>query len=207
MRCKTVRTKIDDHADGLLPAAEAEAVRDHLDACPPCRDLAFAAKAASASLSQWGDLPLPDGGFDKLLARIDAIPPQALAPRRQFRPTLLRRFAWPAGIAAAAAAAFVVFTTQDLQRGSGSGAAGANGSGGTPVVVATSLPGAGITGTGTTPGNGGLLPGEVYVHRDPDDPRLRRVRTPREGSPVSPDERGPQPVPVKYPSPLGPTYR
>jgi anti-sigma factor RsiW len=92
MRCKKVQDRLDDHVDGLLPAPEAEAIRDHLDLCFDCRETALALKAASASLSTWNDADAPPDCFDKILARIDALPPEALrhAPRRSLLPMMPR---------------------------------------------------------------------------------------------------------------------
>ncbi len=164
MRCSKTRTLIDDHADGLLPAREAELVRDHLEACAECRDLAFAAKAASASLARWGDLEPPKGAFAGILARIDALPPESLARPafRPVRPTLLRRFAMPVGLSAAAALLAVVAMSSFVRpsRSPSEPADGANGD----AVVATAT--------------GGLRPGEVFLARDPDDPALRRRPNP-----------------------------
>ena len=42
MRCKKVKERLDDHVDGLLAAREAEAVREHLDACAECRETSLA---------------------------------------------------------------------------------------------------------------------------------------------------------------------
>jgi len=72
---------LDDHVDGLLPAPEAEAIRDHLDACGPCRETLLAMKAASASLSTWNDAEPPADCFEKIRAKIAAIPDEALATR------------------------------------------------------------------------------------------------------------------------------
>jgi len=92
MRCKKVLVQLDDHVDGLLPAPQAEAIRDHLDLCGECRETAFAMKASSASLSIWDDADMPDGCFDKILARIDALPADALSrpPRRSLLPLMPR---------------------------------------------------------------------------------------------------------------------
>jgi hypothetical protein len=90
-RCDDVLRRIDDHVDGLLPAEEAESVRDHLDTCRDCRETAFAAKAASTSLAVWGDLDPPAACFDQILHRIQTLPPHAL--RRPARSTSGRR-AW-----------------------------------------------------------------------------------------------------------------
>ena len=80
MRCKKVMERLDDHVDGLLAAPEAEAIRDHLDLCTECRETSLAMKAASASLATWNDAEPPAACFDKILARIDAIPAEALLP-------------------------------------------------------------------------------------------------------------------------------
>lgn len=161
MRCSKTRTLIDDHADGLLPAREAELVRDHLEVCAECRDLAFAAKAASASLARWGDLEPPKDAFAGILARIDAIPPESLARPafRTVRPAAWRRFAMPTGVAAAAALLAVV-AMSSFVRPSKSPAAPVDDAGSDPVIA--------------TAAGGGLRPGEVFLARDPDDPALRR---------------------------------
>jgi anti-sigma factor RsiW len=161
MRCSTVQTLIDDHADGVLPAREAEAVRDHLEACAPCRDLAFAAKAASASLAQWGDLDPPADGFAKLMSRIEALPPEALRPAAkihqlsQWRLIPRKQWSMPAGVAAAAAllAGFAFFDAPPART--------------QRDVNVTSL-------SESTAHRTQLRAGEVYVRRDPDDPALRR---------------------------------
>lgn len=172
MRCSKTRTLIDDHADGLLPAREAELVRDHLEACAECRDLAFAAKAASVSLARWGDLEPPKDAFAGILARIDGLPPESLARPafRPARPTLLRRFAMPAGVAAAAALLAVV-SMSSFFRTERSPATPANGASNDAVIATAS--------------GGGLRPGEVFLARDPDDPALRRRPNPLRVIPVT----------------------
>jgi anti-sigma factor RsiW len=122
MKCKKVLERIDDHVDGLLPAPEAEAIRDHFDLCSDCRETALAVKAATASLSTWGDVDPPAACFDEILARIGTLPAEVLehrAPRGFFarvpqfalphwprfddgRVTHVRRYA-TTGLAAAAA--------------------------------------------------------------------------------------------------------
>lgn len=110
MRCSKVTRMIDDHADGLLPADLAVSVRDHVERCAECRDLAIGAKVASDSLARWETADPADGPsaecFDRILARIDALPVTATeraAVRERPVLRLLRRWAMPAGIAAAAA--------------------------------------------------------------------------------------------------------
>jgi len=78
MRCKKVMDRLDDHVDGLLPAPEAEEIRDHLDLCVECRETSLALKAATASLATWCDADAPPACFDKIMAKIDALPPEAL---------------------------------------------------------------------------------------------------------------------------------
>jgi len=114
MRCKKVLEHLDDHVDGLLAAPAAEAVRDHLDACFDCRETSAALTAATSSLSKWHDAEPPADCFDKILARIDNLPAEALehsAPRGffsrlpRFESVRTARVRWFAtsGLAAAAA--------------------------------------------------------------------------------------------------------
>jgi anti-sigma factor RsiW len=114
MRCKKVLERLDDHVDGLLAAPEAEAVRDHLDACVDCRETSAALTAATSSLSKWHDAEPPADCFDKILSRIDNLPAEALAhsaPRGffsrlpRFESVRTARIRWFAtsGLAAAAA--------------------------------------------------------------------------------------------------------
>jgi len=114
--CASVLRRIDDHVDGLLPAEEAERVRDHLDRCGDCRETALAAKAASTSLAAWGDLDPPGDCFDRILSKIDALPPAALE-RPAFvaarRPSALRTLRGWAPTAAAAAAVVTAFVLWD----------------------------------------------------------------------------------------------
>jgi anti-sigma factor RsiW len=93
MRCKKVLDRLDDHVDGLLPAPEAEAIRDHLDLCFDCRETALALKAASASLSTWNDADATPDCFDRILAKIDALPPETLTrPARRNLIPMMPRF-------------------------------------------------------------------------------------------------------------------
>jgi anti-sigma factor RsiW len=114
MRCKKVLDRLDDHVDGLLPACEAEAVRDHLDRCGECRETAQAVKASTDTLSAWSDEEPAPECFDRILARVAALPPESLErePARSFFSMLSRmetprieRVRWFAtsGLAAAAA--------------------------------------------------------------------------------------------------------
>jgi anti-sigma factor RsiW len=114
MRCKKVMERLDDHVDGLLAAPEAEAIRDHLDACTDCRETSLALTAATSSLSKWNDAEPPADCFDKILSRIDSLPAEALehsAPRGllsrlpRFESVRTARIRWFAtsGLAAAAA--------------------------------------------------------------------------------------------------------
>jgi anti-sigma factor RsiW len=127
MRCKKVLERLDDHVDGLLAAPEAEAIRAHLDLCTECRETSFALSAATASLSSWNDTELPSDCFDKILARIDALPPEALAhaaPRGflarlpRFETIRAARIRWMAtsGMAAAAAVLSAALLSQVEQR-------------------------------------------------------------------------------------------
>src|SRR5262245_19395939 len=128
MRCKKVKERLDDHVDGLLAAREAEAVRDHLDACAECRDTSLALRASSASLSSWQDVEPPAECFGRIMCAIDALPPESLArPARRGAFWFLRRpesldvarLRWmvTSGLATAAAVmAAVLLTRAEPQR-------------------------------------------------------------------------------------------
>lgn len=110
MRCASILRRIDDHVDGLLPAPEAERVRDHLDACVDCRELAEAARLASLSMESWGATAAPSAHcFDAILRRVEALPPESLA-RRSVPPW--SRWAGPVAVAAAAAIVAAVVTAR-----------------------------------------------------------------------------------------------
>ena len=123
MRCKKVKERLDDHVDGLLAAREAEAVREHLDACAECRETSLALRAASSSLSSWRDVEPPAACFDRIMSAIDALPPETLArPARRgafsFLPRVeainISRLRWTvtSGLAAAAAVMAAVLVTR-----------------------------------------------------------------------------------------------
>jgi anti-sigma factor RsiW len=130
MRCKNVLDRLDDHVDGLLPVAEAADVRDHLDLCRECRETAMAVKAATTSLADWADAAPSDECFQKILARLEALPVEAFeraaaANAAAVRPAgfldrprvvLFRRVA-TGGLAAAATVlgALVVSRTADVR--------------------------------------------------------------------------------------------
>ena len=108
MRCTRVLRRIDDHVDGLLPAPEAESIRDHLDACAECREAAEVARVSSTSLASWDQVVAPsDGCFDAILRRVGSLPPETLA-RRPAPPW--SRWASPVALAAAAAVVAAVLT-------------------------------------------------------------------------------------------------
>lgn len=123
MRCKKVKERLDDHVDGVLAAREAEAVRDHLDACAECRETSLALRAASSSLSSWRDVEPPAECFDRILGAIDALPPETLARparsgafsfRRRIESIGVARARWmvTSGLAAAAAVMAAVLLTR-----------------------------------------------------------------------------------------------
>lgn len=130
MRCKNVLDRLDDHVDGILPMADAEAIRDHLDSCTDCRETALALRAASNSLGGWNDVDPPDGCFDAILARVQMLPEEALergmprarlarlAQLAQLESVNAARMRWMAtsGLAAAAAVMTALVVTQPEQR-------------------------------------------------------------------------------------------
>ena len=168
MRCPRVLQLIDDHVDGLLPAREAEDVRDHLDQCRDCRDTAVAAKAASTSLAVWGDLDPPAACFDQILSKIDALPADALRrpAHRPVRaaPVRLLRWAGPSLAAAAAVVAAFVWSERSAEPVAHPRVVG-------PVAASTLA-------RPLAQGNTVLLPGEEYIRLDERawDRGVRRTR-------------------------------
>ncbi len=106
MRCSRVRKLIDDHVSGLLPVRRNEQVRAHVDSCTTCGDEAQAVRAVTEALPAYGDVPVPIGVFDRILERIETLPPDAFQPAPT--PPALRvlrtgaRWAAASGLAAAA---------------------------------------------------------------------------------------------------------
>jgi anti-sigma factor RsiW len=168
MRCSRVLELIDDHVDGLLPAGDAEGVRDHLDDCQECRETALAARAASTSLATWGDHEPPAWCFDQILAKIDSLPPQALRrpPSRSGSSSPRRVLRWAAPTLAAAAAVVAAFVVQEGRRRPMAAPSRT-----VPTVVATPS----AVSIDSRPST--LLPGEVYLHIDRSawDPAIRRT--------------------------------
>jgi len=80
MRCSMVRSLLDDHLDGLLPPERSNEIRAHLDSCASCDAEAELVRCVTAPLSAWGDLEPPAGCFDRILARIDALPVEMQLP-------------------------------------------------------------------------------------------------------------------------------
>jgi anti-sigma factor RsiW len=90
MRCSTVRTLLDDHVNGVLPSDRSSQVRAHLDICPECEQELELLRDITAPLSAWGDLEPPAGCFERIVERIDALPPEMHIPAAQPAPTSLR---------------------------------------------------------------------------------------------------------------------
>lgn len=198
MRCSRVRILIDDHVDGLLPAADAECVRDHMDDCRACRDAAFAARAASTSLAAWGDHEPPAACFDEILLKIRSLPSDAI-PRpvragRLARAGTLRSIARRWSVPSMAAAAAVVAGFVVVERSSPATQRRIYTPTTAPVYAAASMEAGAAASARTRPVNPSrpaaptasaaprrdLRPGEEYVHLAPDrlDYGVRRVRLP-----------------------------
>lgn len=125
MDCDGLRRVLFDHVDGLLGRDDAEAARDHLAACGPCRALQEEVRRNFTAMDAWEEEELPAGAFERLQARIPSGPTPVVdgaprvapahaahdgeAPRRSFLRLAGLRLAVPyaAGLATAAAAAWV----------------------------------------------------------------------------------------------------
>ncbi len=80
MRCSTVCSLLDDHLDGILPPERSTEIRAHLDSCATCDAEAELGRCVTAPLSAWGDLEPPAGCFERILDRIEALPPEMHVP-------------------------------------------------------------------------------------------------------------------------------
>src|SRR5258706_5916 len=113
MDCDGLRKVLFDHVDGLLGGGEADAAREHLAACGPCRALQEEVRRNFSALDAWEEEELPAGAFARLQARIPAGP----TPVHEIgtAPAGTRRRGWlrgavphGAGIAPAAAATWLL---------------------------------------------------------------------------------------------------
>jgi len=118
MRCSKVRSLLDDHVDGVLPAERSSRLRAHLDACPDCDQEHELLRAATAPLSAWGDLQPPADCFARILERIEALPPEMHVPASQPAGPSLRFLRGGARwlVTSGAAAAAVLIAAVALER-------------------------------------------------------------------------------------------
>ncbi len=175
MRCAKVRTLLDDHVDGLLPADRSGAVRAHLDSCSACDQEFELLRGATAPLSAWGDLAPPPGCFERILARIEALPPEMHMPAATpAQPSLrfLRGGARWLVTSGAVAAAVLVAAIAVERAGDGDATKSPQGRAERPIPVAagvgtvgTGTVGTGTVGTGTVGTGTGLKPGEIALTR------------------------------------------
>jgi hypothetical protein len=80
MDCDGLRKVLFDHVDGLLGREEADAARDHLAACGPCRALQEEVRRNFTALDAWEDEDLPSGAFDRLRSRLTVTGPLGTGP-------------------------------------------------------------------------------------------------------------------------------
>jgi hypothetical protein len=152
MDCDGLRRVLFDHADGLLGRDDADAARDHLAACGPCRALQEEVRRNFTAMDAWDDEDLPAGAFERLQARIPvpaAAAAAGVAPRRPAAGRSWVRLAVPyaAGLATAAAAAWAFLlpaSTLPVPRRSGEAPVAA------PDAVRLAGPGPG-SGSGVVP--------------------------------------------------------
>ena len=91
MGCRSIRKRLPQFVQGLLPAAEARGMADHVQACAACRQETAEIKKVWAAL---GKLPAPEAAvtmFPQVLERIDACEHKRAGARwawiSLFRPT------------------------------------------------------------------------------------------------------------------------
>ena len=103
MDCDRLREVLFDHVDGLLGRDEAEAARDHLAACAPCRALQEEVRRNFSALDAWEEEEMPAGAFERLQGRIAAAQAPAVPAPAARRSWARLAVPYAAGLATAAA--------------------------------------------------------------------------------------------------------
>jgi anti-sigma factor RsiW len=81
MDCEALREVLIEHVDGLLDAEGADAAREHLAVCEPCRDLREEVRRGFDALDHWTEEDLPAGAWQRLVDRLPGVrPPVGVAP-------------------------------------------------------------------------------------------------------------------------------
>lgn len=145
MDCDGLRRVLFDHADGLLGREDADAARDHLAACGPCRALQEEVRRNFTAMDAWDEEDLPAGAFGRLQAKLPA--PAGRAGSAPSRSWIRLAVPYAAGLATAAAAAWAFLlpaSTLPVPRRSGETPVAA------PDAVRAPSPGTG-PGTGVVP--------------------------------------------------------
>jgi len=57
----------------LLPNEKTNSLQEDLESCPLCQDAMIRSKEKQVLLKSWEDTPVPEGLFEKTLARINRI--------------------------------------------------------------------------------------------------------------------------------------
>jgi hypothetical protein len=86
---------------GELPGAPSEAVAAHADGCPACREVLADAEWLEEALAVGSFDAPPADGLERVLARIEGLPPARERPARAFRAVAPCAVALLAGLAAA----------------------------------------------------------------------------------------------------------
>jgi predicted anti-sigma-YlaC factor YlaD len=109
--CEEIRELMSARIDGELTAAESLRLEEHLASCEACREELAALERAWGGLDALGEISVPEGLTDRVVARV-------LAARRGMPPARRRvRVLYP--LAAAAAVILALFVGSVLMNGGG----------------------------------------------------------------------------------------
>jgi putative zinc finger protein len=190
MDCDGLRKVLFDHVDGLLGREEADAARDHLAACGPCRSLQEEVRRNFGAMDAWEDEELPAGAFERLRDRLPSsvsagsaspggsipLPGRGPGPRRRW---LRLAVPYAAGLATAASAGWFFVHAAPGAATLPAPAAGAPRDGGAapagPVALNDAAPAA--------PAPASLRAGERMLEFREPNGVLRKVRLPRDVDP------------------------
>ena len=103
MNCRKVKKSLAGYVDGDLDGKREDEIREHLDGCPGCRDLAEKLQISSVALSSLRPLELSDAASARILGAVQA----SGAHRKALLPGWLRS---PTALAAGACIALLLLS-------------------------------------------------------------------------------------------------
>ena len=121
MNCRRFRKSLIDYADGSLPSARADAVRDHLESCEECRGALEELTLSSSALATLSTVKMPEASAEKVLRTLRTSVDSAGQAGRlsTFRPSVLWSPRVLAGVGTAAAVIIALLVVVMVYSGGG----------------------------------------------------------------------------------------